>query len=119
MAHTMALPARRGNRPLDRAPDAYDVCMKRSEDGRLEIDNNRAERSLRPFAVGRKNWLFFQTPNGGLNAAILMTLVRTATCCAMIGGIRARRRGPGCDAWESHSFVNVPPRTSCSSPRLA
>lgn len=48
------------------------------EDGRLEIDNNRAERSLRPFAVGRKNWLFFQTPQGGATAATLMSLVRTA-----------------------------------------
>jgi transposase len=48
------------------------------EDGRLEIDNNRAERSLRPFAVGRKNWLFFQTQNGGATAAILMSLVQTA-----------------------------------------
>ena len=48
------------------------------DDGRLEIDNNRAERALRPFAVGRKNWLFFQTPQGGATAAILMSLVRTA-----------------------------------------
>ncbi len=28
------------------------------EDGRLEIDNNRAERSIKPFVIGRKNWLF-------------------------------------------------------------
>lgn len=47
-------------------------------DGRLEIDNNRAERAIRPFAIGRNNWMFFETPNGGHNAAIHMTLVRTA-----------------------------------------
>ena len=48
------------------------------EDGRLEIDNNRAERAMRPVAVGRKNWMFFQNPKGGENAAILLSLVRSA-----------------------------------------
>lgn len=33
-------------------------------DGRLEIDNNRAERSIKPFVIGRKNWLFSNTPRG-------------------------------------------------------
>ena len=33
-------------------------------DGRLEISNNRAERTIRPFVMGRKNWLFSNTPNG-------------------------------------------------------
>jgi transposase len=47
-------------------------------DGRLEIDNNRAERAMRPIAVGRKNWLFFQTKGGGKAAAILMSLIQTA-----------------------------------------
>lgn len=48
------------------------------EDGRLEIDNNTAERALRPFAVGRKNWLFFQTLGGGRSGVILMSLLMTA-----------------------------------------
>ena len=48
------------------------------EDGRLAIDNNPAERALRPFAVGRKNWLFFQTDTGGRTAAILASLLQTA-----------------------------------------
>ena len=47
-------------------------------DGRLEIDNNAAERAMRPIAVGRKNWLFFQREGGGENAAILFSLLRTA-----------------------------------------
>ena len=33
-------------------------------DGRLELSNNRAERAVRPFAVGRKNCLFSNTPKG-------------------------------------------------------
>ena len=31
-------------------------------DGRLELSNNRAERSIKPFVIGRKNWLFSNTP---------------------------------------------------------
>lgn len=47
-------------------------------DGRLEISNNRAERSIRPFVIGRKNWLFSNTPNGAKTSAIYYSLVRTA-----------------------------------------
>ena len=47
-------------------------------DGRLGIDNNPAERALRPFAVGRKNWLFFQSDTGGRTASILASLLQTA-----------------------------------------
>ena len=47
-------------------------------DGRLSIDNNAAERALRPFAIGRKNWLFFQRDTGGETAVILASLLRTA-----------------------------------------
>lgn len=48
------------------------------EDGRLELDNNAAERALRAVAVGRKNWLFYLTPAGGRHAAILLSLLMTA-----------------------------------------
>ena len=47
-------------------------------DGCLEIDNNRAERAMRAVAVGRKNWMFFQTEGGGETAAVLLSLVMTA-----------------------------------------
>ncbi len=33
-------------------------------DGRLELSNNRAERSIKPFVIGRNNWLFSNTPKG-------------------------------------------------------
>jgi len=48
------------------------------DDGDLEIDNNGAERSLRGVAVGRKNWMFFGSDNGGRTGAVLSSLI--ATC---------------------------------------
>jgi len=48
------------------------------DDGNIEIDNNVAERALRSVAVGRKNWLFAGSDNGGKTAAIIYTLIETA-----------------------------------------
>jgi transposase len=47
-------------------------------DGRLPMDNNAAENSIRPFVVGRKNWLFSGTPEGAAASAVLYSLVETA-----------------------------------------
>jgi transposase len=47
-------------------------------DGRLELSNNRVERSVRPFAVGRKNWLFANTPSGATASATIFSVVETA-----------------------------------------
>jgi transposase len=46
-------------------------------DGRLEIDNNRAERAIKPIVIGWKNYLFMGGPKGGEAAAIMYTLVET------------------------------------------
>ena len=48
------------------------------KDGRLELTNNRAERSIKPFVIGRKNFLFANTPRGAKTSAILYSLVETA-----------------------------------------
>ena len=48
------------------------------EDGRLEQTNNRAERSIKPFVMGRKNWLFSNTPGGATSSAVIYSLVETA-----------------------------------------
>jgi len=48
------------------------------EDGRLEIDNNRAERSIKPFVIGRKNWLFSNTAKGAKSSATIYSVVETA-----------------------------------------
>lgn len=47
-------------------------------DGRLELSNNRAERSVRPFAVGRKNWLFCNTTRGADASAAVYSIIETA-----------------------------------------
>lgn len=47
-------------------------------DGRLSIDNNAAERAIKPFAIGRRNWLFFGSDDGGQTLAVLARF--TATC---------------------------------------
>ena len=47
-------------------------------DGRLEIDNNAAERSIRPVALGRKNYLFAGSDAGGERAALIYSLIGTA-----------------------------------------
>ncbi|MCM1222283.1 MAG: IS66 family transposase [Lachnospiraceae bacterium] len=52
-------------------------------DGRLELSNNRAERSVRPFAVGRKNWLFSNTPKGADASAAVYSIVETAKANGM------------------------------------
>ena len=46
--------------------------------GKIEIDNNAAERALRAVAVGRKNWLFAGSDEGGKSAANIYTLLETA-----------------------------------------
>jgi transposase len=52
------------------------------EDGRLAIDNNAAERALRGVAVGRKNWLFAGSEDGGKRAATIYSLIGT---CKLLG----------------------------------
>jgi transposase len=47
-------------------------------DGRLDIDNNRAERSIKPFVIGRKNWLFSNSMKGAKSSALIYSLIETA-----------------------------------------
>ena len=56
----------------------WDALNRYIEDGDLSIDNNFAERAMRPIAIGRKNWLFVGSERAGHRAAILTSLV--ASC---------------------------------------
>lgn len=47
-------------------------------DGRLEIDNNYVEQMIRPFTIGRKNWLFMNTSRGARSSAVIYSLVNSA-----------------------------------------
>lgn len=56
----------------------WEALCTYTDDAELTIDNNKAERALRAVAVGRKNWLFAGSHNGGRTAAILCSLI--ASC---------------------------------------
>jgi len=57
--------------------DRWDELTNYLKDGRLEIDNNGVENSIRPFAIGRKNWLFMGSPNGARAGMIFYSLIMT------------------------------------------
>lgn len=48
------------------------------EEGRLELSNNRTERSIKPFVMDRKNWLFADTAGGAQASAVIYGLIETA-----------------------------------------
>ncbi|KIQ30628.1 IS66 family transposase [Pseudomonas viridiflava] len=71
------------------------------EEGYLPMDNNAAERAIRPFVIGRKNWLFSDTPKGATASAQLYSLVETA---------KANSQEPY--AWLRHALERLPTATS-------
>jgi len=56
----------------------WDKLVRYLDDGRLEIDNNAAENAIRPFVIGRKNWLFSDSVKGVTASANLYSLIETA-----------------------------------------
>jgi len=71
--------------PKTKLGEAITYCLNQWEklqrytlDGRLNIDNNRAERAIKPFVIGRKAWLFSQTANGANASAVLYFIIETA-----------------------------------------
>ena len=58
--------------------------IRYTEDGSLSIDNNRAERAIKPFVIGRKNWLFSNTARGAQASAILYSIIETAKANGLI-----------------------------------
>ena len=67
------------------------------ENGHVPIDNNAAENAIRPFVIGRKNWLFSGSPRGAKASAVLYSLIETA---------RANELEPG--AYLKRLFENLP-----------
>jgi len=66
-------------------------------DGRLECSNNRSERSIKPFLIGRKNWLFNNTPKGAQASSIIYSIIETA-----------KENGLNPFAYLAHVFKNAP-----------
>ena len=71
------------------------------EEGYLPIDNNAAERAIRPFVIGRKNWLFSDTPKGATASAQLYSLIETA-----------KANGQEPYAWLRHALERLPTASS-------
>ena len=67
------------------------------EDGTIEISNNRAENAIRPFVVGRKQWLFSNTVKGAKASAVFYSIA--ATACA--NGLNVER-------YFTHLFRTLP-----------
>ena len=63
---------------INYALNQWDALNRYCEQGFLAIDNNAAERAVRPCAIGRKNWLFCGNDGGGRTAAILFSMTSTA-----------------------------------------
>jgi hypothetical protein len=76
-------------------------------DGRLEIDNNRAERSIKPFVIGRKNWLFANSVRGANASAIVYSVIETA-----------KENGLHPFAYLTYLFEELPQRNMQDSPSL-
>jgi hypothetical protein len=76
-------------------------------DGRLELSNNRIENSVRPFAVGRRNWLFCNTQKGAYASSVVYSIIETA-----------RANGLNVFAYLQFLFETLPNTTSSQLPSL-
>ena len=56
----------------------WEALFRYTEHGGLSIDNNAAERLIKPIVIGKKNWTFAGSHEGGKTAAILYSLIETA-----------------------------------------
>ena len=77
-SNTPALPKSALGRALQYALEQRPLLETFYLDGRLEISNNMAERSIKPFVIGRKNWLFSCSPKGAETSAVIYSIIETA-----------------------------------------
>ena len=68
---------------LANALEQWPYVRNALEDGRLPLDNNLAERAIRPWCVGRRNWLFCDTPSGAEASCAAYSVVTTARACGL------------------------------------
>jgi transposase len=74
----VALPKSQYGKAIGYVRNQWDSLRRYAEDGRIGIDNNTSERTLRVAAIGRKNWLFFGSDRGGETAAICLSILASA-----------------------------------------
>lgn len=82
-----------------------ETLMRFLNDPRIELTNNAAERAVKPFVIGRKNWLFCNTPSGAESSAVIYSLIETA-----------KANGLDPYAYLEHVFEML--RTGCEVSRL-
>ena len=75
---TMVLPKSLFGSAVNYGLQQWPKLVRFLEDGRIDVDNNRAERSIKPFVIGRKNWLFANTPRGARASALIYSIVESA-----------------------------------------
>ena len=68
---------------IDYTLSRWSKLVRYLENGHITPDNNAAENAIRPFVVGRKNWLFAGSPSGADAAATLYSLIETAKACGL------------------------------------
>ncbi|SFC11607.1 IS66 family transposase, partial [Pseudoalteromonas denitrificans] len=71
-------------KPIHYALNQWEKLIRYVENGHLDIDNNRAERAVKPFVIGRKNWMFSNTRNGAQASAVLYSIVQTAKANGLV-----------------------------------
>ncbi|WP_339060574.1 IS66 family transposase [Tepidibacillus marianensis] len=76
--YALALPKSTYGKAITYSFNQKEKLMNILEEGRLELSNNRAERAIKPFVIGRKNWLFTNTPAGAESSAIVYSIIETA-----------------------------------------
>jgi len=62
----------------------WEKLIRYLDDGLLSIDNNRAERAVKPFVIGRKNWLFSASTQGAQSSAMLYSIIETAKANGLV-----------------------------------
>jgi hypothetical protein len=72
------LPKSKLGEAIQHCLNQWDALIVFLTDGRLELSNNRAERAIKPFVIGRKNWLFANTPRVAQASAIIYSIIQTA-----------------------------------------
>ena len=78
-ANTRAAPRSTLGKALSYLREQWPYLLNYLKDGRLELSNNRAERSIKPFVIDRKNFLFANTPSGAKSSAVIFSLIQTTT----------------------------------------
>lgn len=113
--HSLALPQSPFGKAVTYCLNQWGALTTFVQDGRLSLDNNRAERAIKPFVIGRKNWLFANTPRGARASAVVYSVIETAKA----NGLNPRaylqylfEQLPHRDLTNPHTWVDLLPTSS-------